>query len=516
MQKIATASEMQAIDRNAIDEFGIPGTILMENAGRGIVFCLEELFPDIEGKKITVISGKGNNGGDGFVIARHLFNRNADVQVFLLGKLDSLKEDARLNADIAFKMGVAIKEFEEKNLSSMDRILRHSDVIVDAIFGTGLTKPARGMFEKVIDKINQQGKFIVAVDIPSGIDSDTGNLMGPHVRADLTLALAMMKRSHLLYPPAEAMGQVRIVDIGIPEKAVEKENIRVQMPEEEDIRAYFPTRNPDTHKGTYGHVLIVAGSTGKSGAAGLTALAALRSGCGLVTLALPESCQKAFELHPLEVMTVPLPETNNGCMEPRAKELILEHCRGKSAVGIGPGISTSPQTEELLLNLLPSIQCPIVLDADGLNCLENHVDIFTQLQTETILTPHPKEMSRLSSKPTSDIQQNRIDFASEFARAKNTCLVLKGARTLIALPDGTVYINPTGNPGMATGGSGDVLTGIITGCIAQGLTVSQAGIAGTYIHGVVGDTVAKETSETSLIAGDLLNSLPENLKRILS
>ncbi|MEE9258432.1 MAG: NAD(P)H-hydrate dehydratase [Nitrospinaceae bacterium] len=515
MQKIATASEMQAIDRRAIEEYGVPGAVLMENAGLGIFTALEETFSRLREKSVVVFSGKGNNGGDGFVVARHLFNLGAQVQALLLGKRSGLKDDALLNAEAADKLGIPISEVDESNLDSAADILCGSDIVIDAIFGTGLTKPASGLYERAIKKINQLGKYVVAVDIPSGIDSDTGQLMGPHVTADLTLTLGMMKRSHVLYPAAEAMGQVRLVDIGLPSAAVEAQPIGVRVPEEEDIQALFKTRAPDSHKGTYGHVLVIAGSRGKGGAAGLAALAALRAGCGLVTLALPESCQKALEFYPLEVMTVPVPETESGCMDIKALDLLLEHSRDKSTVAIGPGISTSPETVELLGKLLPAMECPLVIDADGLNCMEHRQQLLGKLPVDTVLTPHPKEMSRISGLDTAEIQKDRIGTASAFAREHSVCLVLKGAASVIADKDGTVCINPTGNAGMATGGSGDVLTGIIAGCIAQGMKPAQAAVAGTYLHGLAGDIYAGEQSETSLIAGDLLRTLPESLRRIL-
>jgi NAD(P)H-hydrate epimerase len=367
--------------------------------------------------------------------------------------------------------------------------------------------------EKVIDKINQFEKFVVSVDINSGVDSESGQLMGPHVKSDLTLALACWKQSHLLHPSAGVMKEIRLIDIGIPEKARVKQNIRVHQCEEKDIKSYFQKRNPNSHKGDYGHVLVLAGSRGKEGAAGLTALAVLRSGAGLCTLALPTSCQKA--VHPMEVMTAPLPETANGTLSLQAKEPILDLLKDKSALAIGPGITTDPETVALIGEILPLIQCPLVLDADALNAISSHKDWLEKLKPETVLTPHPKEMSRLTGVSTQEIQRNRVATAAQFATEHSLTLVLKGSPTLIALADGSVTINPTGNAGMATGGSGDVLTGIIAGLMAQGLAPCSASIAGSYIHGQAGDHFAETESQTTLIAGDLLRCLPESLKRIL-
>jgi len=511
LRPVVTAEQMQAIDRHAIDELGIPGITLMENAGVGIVQDLQKHFSDLSQKKVFIFCGKGNNGGDGFVIARHLFNLGTDVRILLAGKLSVLKGGASINALSAQNIGVQVNELDSDNLNQHDHKLRHCDIIIDAIFGTGLNKPASGFAEKVIEKINQFKKFVVSVDINSGVDSDSGQLMGPHVKSDLTLALACWKQSHLLHPSAGVMKEIRLIDIGIPEKAVKKQNIRVHQSEVEDLKSYFHKRDPNSHKGDYGHVLVLAGSRGKEGAAGLTALAVLRSGAGLCTLAFPDSCQNAA--YPMEVMSVPLPETAQGTLSLKAKEPILDLLKDKSALAIGPGLSTDPETVALIGELLPLIQCPLVIDADALNAISAHRDWLSKLKPETVLTPHPKEMSRLTGLATQEIQRNRIDTASQFAADHSLTLVLKGSPSLIAMADGTVVINSTGNAGMATGGSGDVLTGIIAGLMAQGMP--QASIAGTYIHGEAGDYFSKNESETTLIAGDLLRSLPETLKRIL-
>jgi ADP-dependent NAD(P)H-hydrate dehydratase / NAD(P)H-hydrate epimerase len=518
LRSVVTAKQMQAIDQKAIDSFGIPGITLMENAGVGVVRELQERFADLSRKKIFIFCGKGNNGGDGFVIARHLFNLGSEVRVLLVGKLSGLKGGAEINANSVRSIGVQVDEVDSYNLNLHDHKLRHCDIIIDAVFGTGLNKPVTGFVEKVIGKINQSesnGKFVVSVDINSGVDSDSGELMGPHVKSDLTIALAHWKQSHFLHPAAGVMGELRLIDIGIPLKACEDQKIQVHQPEDKDIKSYFHKRDPNSHKGNYGHVLVLAGSRGKGGAAGLTALAVLRAGAGLCTLALPDSCQKTFEVHPMEVMTVPLPETARGTLSVKAKEYILDLLEGKSVVAIGPGISTDAETVALIGELLPLIKSPLVLDADALNVISQHKSWLKYLPPETVLTPHPKEMSRLTGVSTKEIQKNRIATTSKFSNEHSLNLVLKGFPSLVGLDDGSVFINPTGNAGMATGGSGDVLTGIIAGLLAQGLSASQASIAGTYIHGQSGDHFAESQSQTTLIAGDLLRCLPETLKRIL-
>lgn len=513
MQKVVTASEMQAIDRCAIKKFGIPGIVLMENAGRSMAMILRGTFPDLTQKKVLIFSGKGNNGGDGFVIARHLFNMGVSVEVCLTGKRSLLKADAKTNADIAYHLGIPI--YENKKIQTIRQHLNECHIIVDALFGTGLTKAVSGNLAKIIDEINAAGKYVISVDIPSGIDSDSGQLIGTHVKAQLTVALALLKRSHLLYPAADAMGEVRLADICIPRQAVSQQSISVNRVEEIDVRVMFKKRPADSHKGNYGHVLVIAGSKGKCGAAGLSAIAALRAGAGLVTLATPESCHRTLASNPFEAMTIPLPETKNGGIDISALDLLLKECHGKTAIAIGPGISTDPQTIELLRELLPALECPIVIDADGLNCLGQCKGLLSQLKSKTVLTPHPKEMSRISKLTVQEILNNRIDIASKFATKNSVSLVLKGVNSIMAFPDNSVFINSTGNPGMASGGSGDVLTGIIAGLLAQGFDIKSATIAGTYIHGLTGDIYAQENSETTLIAGDLLRTLPASLKRFL-
>lgn len=507
---------MQAIDRSAIEEFKIPGLVLMENAGLAAASLIHENIPDLLEKKVVIVCGKGNNGGDGFVIARHLCIDGVQVDIILLGKRQQLKSDARINADIAFKMGIPIHEITEKNLSAQNHLFRHCHIIVDALFGTGLSKPAGGLYEKIIKKINASRKYVVAVDIPSGVDSDSGHLIGPHIKANVTAALALLKRSHLLFPAAESMGEIQMLDISIPHEAIEKQDIPVGWLELEDIQTLLPKRPTNTHKGDYGHTLVVAGSKGKGGAAGLTGLAALRAGAGLVTLAVPESCHQALEFNPLETMTVALPETKSGCISTKAIDTIMENLKGKSALAIGPGLSTDKETIQLLETLLPQVECPLVIDADGINALGKSGKLLDQIQTETVLTPHPKEMSRLSGWKVQDILNQRIERAGEFAHEYELTLLLKGARTLVAFADGTVLINPTGNPGMATAGSGDVLTGLIAGLVSQGLSAPSATAAGAFIHGMAGDLYAEANHEDPLIASDLLDKIPEAMKRVLT
>jgi ADP-dependent NAD(P)H-hydrate dehydratase / NAD(P)H-hydrate epimerase len=516
MKTVATSKEMQRIDALATSSYDIKGLSLMENAGLGIVKALKKKFDKLSEKRVLIFCGKGNNGGDGLVVARLLFKMNIHVTVLLLEKIDHLKNDPAINLKLAFKLGINILELDKTNLYLLDANLKKCDIIIDALFGTGLTKAVSGIYKTTIEKINHSKKFITAIDLPSGIDSDSGTLMGVCIKADLTLALALFKYSHFLFPAAEVMGKIELIDIKLPTELITSQILKVEVTEESDIQNWFPQRAAYSHKGNYGHVLVIAGSTGKGGAAGLTALAALRMGCGLVTLALPESCQKAFEFHPLEVMTIPAPETKVGTLALSAKQLLLDHSRGMSAIAIGPGLSTEPETVQLINELLPQIDCPLIIDADALNTLSQNPDTLTQLKSNAILTPHPKEMSRITGMETSKILTKRIACARNFAQKYSVNVVLKGAATIISQPNGLTTINPTGNPGMATAGSGDVLTGIIASLVAQGFSSSKAAITGAYLHGLSGDIFVEGESQTNLIAGDLLRTLPETMKRILN
>ena len=503
MKKLLTAKQMQQADRSTIREVGIPGVVLMENAGAGVVAAMSGVIRDFDAKKYLVVCGKGNNGGDGFVIARRLHQRAIPVQILLIGPLDDLKGDALTNAKVASRLGIPIEELTPRNLGKTGHLFRHAHVIVDAVFGTGLTRSVTGFPAQVIRKINSAGKFVVAVDIPSGIDSDSGQASGPHVEADLTCALAEYKRSHWLFPAVEAMGRVERIDIGIPTAVTQTIEDPVGLLEMEDIAPCFPRRKKNTHKGTYGHLLVVAGSRGKEGAAGLTALSALRSGTGLVTLAGPASLTRLDQKIPLEIMTEALPETPGGALSEEAAPVVLELLKAKTALALGPGLGTGPSSLKFLETLLPRVTVPMVLDADGLNLIARSKTLLKKLPPETILTPHPKEMSRLAGMSTAEIQKDRINTVQDFCRKTQCVLVLKGAHSLIGLADGRLRVNPTGNAGMATAGAGDVLTGMIGGFLAQGLTPEKAAISGTFLHGLAGDLYRRDHAEATLAAGDL-------------
>jgi NAD(P)H-hydrate epimerase len=514
--KVASADEIRRIDRTAIEEYGIPGAVLMENAGVGVVRIAEECFGPLSGKTVTIVCGKGNNGGDGFVAARHLLNRGIEVRVYLLAHVNDLSGDARANLDIFKKMGGDLFEKESFDGTQLRSALMHSHLILDALLGTGVTSSVREDFAETIGLINQAataGKNVLSVDIPSGIHADTGAVLGSAIRATLTVSLALPKRGHYLFPGASYRGRLRIQDIGIPAALMAQSGIQVELMEESHISALLPSRPQDAHKGHFGHVLVVAGSTGKSGAAALTALACLRAGAGLVTLAAPRSVQPLLASKLTEVMTFPLPETGEGTISLEAEKVLKELAEGKDAVAIGPGLTTRGETLELVRKFLPSVSAPVIVDADAIHALGERFDILRGRKGPTLLTPHPGEMAGLLRKTSKEVQDRRIETVQEFCSRQNCFLVLKGAYTLVGGPDGRVFINPTGNPGMATAGSGDVLTGIIAGFSAQGLDPLSAAKAGVFIHGLAGDLAAHEIGEAGLIAGDIIDRIPRGVKR---
>jgi NAD(P)H-hydrate epimerase len=515
--KVLTSKEMREIDRKTIEEIGIPGPVLMENAGIRITGAILKRFPRITEENVVIVAGKGNNGGDGFVVARHLFNLGARPNVLLLASKQELKGDAALNLGIAEKIGVEIAEVTKIEEWKKHRIgLFHASVIVDAIFGTGLLKPAEGLYATAIEDINKAPGFKVAVDIPSGLSSDTHLLIGPAVKADLTVALAVPKIGHVLPPAEEYVGELVISDISIPPFLFEDESLKLEVMEKKDLLPYVQKRKRDSHKGTYGHLFVLAGSLGKTGAAVMAAKAALRMGAGLVTVGTPQSCLPVIARSMMELMTEALPETPQKTISEAALPTVLDLLKGKDAVLIGPGISAHPSTAKLVVSLMSKIKVPVVIDADGLNILAENPDALKSFSCPAVLTPHPGEFARLIRRSNKDVLDNRLALAAEFADKYKVFLVLKGYRTLVATPRGKIFINPTGNPGMATGGSGDVLSGMIASLIIQEKNILGATAAAVYLHGLSGDIGAKKIGERPLIAGDLIKYLPQALKEMES
>ncbi len=507
--KVLNSSQMKRIDKKAIEDLGIIGPLLMENAGAEISREMIKRIPLLEEKSVTIVCGKGNNGGDGFVVARHLFNKGCSPKIILLAKKRELKGDAELNCRIADKMGISITEVvSQEEWEKVRKAVMCSDVIVDAIFGTGLERPAEGRYVEAINDINKSDAFIVAVDIPSGISSDKFQIIGPSIKADLTVTMAAPKISHV-FPPAENyMGEVVIADISAPPFLFEDESLNMEMIEKERIVSYFKKRDNNTHKGTYGHIFILAGSLGKTGAAVMAGKAALEMGAGLVTVGTPKSCLPIVARSMMELMTEPLEETPESTLSEKALDKIKKLLKGKDAVLIGPGISTNKQTRNLIRSLLPLIKVPALLDADALNCVASDPEVLKSLSFPVVITPHPGEFARLVKTSAKEVVEKKLELAPEFAKKYGVYVVLKGYRTIIATPDKKIFINPTGNPGMATGGSGDVLSGMMASLIMQGGDFLNAVLASVYVHGLSGDMAVKKIGEKSIIAGDLIDFLP--------
>jgi hydroxyethylthiazole kinase-like uncharacterized protein yjeF len=515
--KILTSRQMKEIDRKAIEEIGILGPILMENAGLQVVKNILSRFPQISKGKIVIVAGKGNNGGDGFVVARHLSNQGAGPLVLLLASKQEVKGDAAVNLRIAERSGIDIKEVcSLQDLKRQKNNILDSSLVVDAIFGTGLASPAQGLYAAAIKEINKAKAYKISVDIPSGLSSDSFQIIGPCVKADLTVTLAAPKIAHIFPPAEEYIGELVVADIGVPPFLFEDKSLKLDLVERETILPYFARRRKNTHKGTYGHLFILSGSFGKTGAAIMAGKAALKMGAGLVTLGVPESCLPIVARSMIELMTEPLPETSARTLSAEALDRVTNLLQGKNALLIGPGISTHPSTAELILSLLPKLGLPTVIDADALNILAMKPEAIKSLAKPVVLTPHPGEFARLLKLSIRDVLQRRLELAPRFAQENSAYLVLKGYRTLVATPEGDVFVNPSGNPGMATAGSGDVLSGMIASMLIQEKKPLEAILAAVYVHGLSGDIGAEKLGEKALTAGDIIRYLPPAVKLLQS
>jgi hydroxyethylthiazole kinase-like uncharacterized protein yjeF len=515
MMLIVTAAQMQTLDHRTIEEAGIPGTTLMERAGAGVVTCLQQQMGALRGKTVTIFCGKGNNGGDGFVVARLLHKQRVKVRVLTLAPVSDLSRDAAMMyRQLTRTAGKAVVTSFSPT-SQTRTMLDNSDVIIDALLGTGLAAPVTGRYADAIDCINQARRLTVAVDLPSGIHADTGTVLGRAVKADLTVTFGLPKLGLFQNQGVDHAGRLEIVDIGIPPAYVDAIEGRINLITAPFVRTVLPPRRLSSHKGTFGHAGIIAGSVGKTGAAAMAAQAALRMGAGLVTVAVPASINDVLEAKLLEVMTIPMPDTKARTLSRAALDRLKDFIAARTSVAIGPGLSTHPETVELVQALVRQLDRPSVLDADALNALAGRASLLTECKIPPILTPHPGEMARLITESSAQtVNGDRIGTAARFARERSCYVVLKGARTVIARPDGKVAICPTGNPGMATAGTGDVLTGMIAGLLAQGLASWEAACAATYVHGLAGDLAAEIIGQTSLMAGDVIDHIPYALTNI--
>ncbi len=505
--RILNAAQMREADRRTIDDIGIPPLVLMENAGRQAVAAMEAIFSDLSERQVAVLCGRGNNGGDGFVVARTLLQRDVDVSVFLMGRVADVRGDARINLEILGRLGLTVVEIADSQAWEL-HFSEVSDctLIVDAIFGTGLNAPVSGLLESVIADVNASGIPVVAIDLPSGLSADSAEPIGPSIEAALTVTLAAPKLPLVLPPGEMRAGDIVIADIGIPSEVLDAvDGPRVDLLTRASMRELVTPRTSDSHKGDYGRVLIVAGSRGKTGAAHLAAIGALRSGAGLVTIATPAACQSVISAMAPEYMTERLGETDDG-LDPDGVDHVLDIAR--DVIALGPGLGQALGTREFIRQLVDRATMPLVIDADGLNAFADDPDRLAGREgRDVIITPHPGEMARLVGMSTDEVQSSRLEIARNFAVAHHVFVVLKGHRTLIATPDEKIFINPTGNPGMATGGTGDVLTGMIAAWLAQLLDAEAACKLAVYLHGLAGDLAEADEGEVAMTSADVAGHL---------
>jgi NAD(P)H-hydrate epimerase len=514
--RILNAAQMREADRVTIEDIGISSLVLMENAGRQVVEAMEAAYEEQLSGRVAVLSGRGNNGGDGFVVARTLAQRGVDVSVFVLGDLAAIRGDARVNLDILGRLGLTVVEINDEQTWELhfSEIARCA-LIVDAMFGTGLRDPLAGMFETVVADVNAAGIPVVSIDLPSGLMADSPHVAGACMDASMTVTLAAPKLP-LVLPPGEAQaGDVVIADIGIPVDVIDGlEGAHLELLTQEDVRGLVEPRAADAYKGDFGRVLLIAGSRGKTGAAQLAAMSALRSGAGLVTVATPRSSQAVVACGGSEYMTEAVDEGAEGQIGASAIDRVLD--LRADVIGCGPGLGRGPGVAAFMRALLDRAEVPLVLDADALTVLADDPGRLTgRDERDVIITPHPGEMARLIGTTAEEVQANRLDVATDFATTHRVYVVLKGHRTIIATPEGHAFINPTGNPGMATGGTGDVLTGMVAAWLGQLLDAEAACRLAVFLHGGAGDLAQAIHGETALVASDLITQLGPALSELM-
>jgi NAD(P)H-hydrate epimerase len=506
--RVLNTDQMREADRRTIEDIGIPSVVLMENAGRQAVAAMEAAFEDLATSRVGVICGRGNNGGDGFVVARTLIQRGIETMVFLLGSVAEIRGDARTNLEILGRIGLTVVEItdaQEWELHSTE--ISECDVIVDAILGTGFRGRLSGLLETVVADVNSLSAPVVSIDLPTGVSADTQVLEGEAIDASMTVTLAAPKIP-LVFPPADShAGDLVIADIGIPHPVIDEvEGQYLELLTREQMRELVPVRAPESHKGDFGRVLVIAGSRGRTGAAHLAAMGALKSGAGLVTVATPHSCLPIVAAMAPEYMTEPLEETTSGTIDFGAVDRVLD--MQTDVIALGPGLGQAPGTAAFVQALVERAGVPLVLDADALNAFVGDPErLVGRDGVDVIITPHPGEMARLLGVSVEEVQRDRLGTARDFAAAHRVHVVLKGNRTVIAAPDGRTFVNLTGNAGMATGGTGDLLTGMIAAWFAQLLDAEAASKLAVYLHGTAGDLAEADEGEVALTAGDLMTRL---------
>lgn len=514
---VTTAAEMRRMDALAIDTAGIPGAVLMERAGSGAAAVLLDRFPHVRKHGVVVVAGKGNNGGDGLVVARALKKKRVRVEVILAAAARDVRGDAKVKLHAWRRAGGKVQTVTADALGPLARALDRAGCVVDALFGTGLAGEIAGLPAEVIAMVNASGLPTVALDIPSGLDSDRGVPLGIAIAAELTIAFAAPKIGTVVMPGARYAGDIAVVDIGIPDAVVAAVAPRTEAVTIDDAARLLRPRDPEAHKGTHGHLAVIAGGLGKTGAAILAARAATRAGAGLVTIGCPSSVLPIVAAGIVEAMTWPLPDDGAGGLsygDGAAAERLLAD---KRAAAVGPGIGTGSDCEALVRALATARPLPLLLDADALTCLARigAGQAPAPGAAPLVLTPHPGEMSRLLGKDVATIQRDRLAAAREAAAVYDAVVVLKGARTVVAAPDGRAWINLSGNAGLAAGGTGDVLCGLVGSLLAQGYPAEEAAILGVFLHGYAADRIADRQGSIGLVASDLPEELPSAMRDLL-
>lgn len=511
--RLVTAEEMRQADRMAIEEYGVPGMVLMENAGQAVVQEAEKMLGGLDGKKAAIFCGGGNNGGDGLVVARHLYNRGCDVRLYFLDDPEVFRGDALANYQILNNMGVTSFQLTEGSRLNVARMaLWSSDLAIDAIYGTGLRDEVRDVTLSVIQMMNESKTPVIACDIPSGLSSVTGLPLGGAVKADVTVTFGFCKIGLVLPAARPYVGRLVVADISLPRQVENSLTARRELIDGDFVQRWLTARAPDSYKGDFGHVGVVAGSPSMPGAAILAARGALKAGAGRVTAALPSACRVPFTAQLPESMLLNTTENDLGCMDNQAMETIIGF--PANAWVIGPGMGREQQTLEFIRELIPRLTVPAVLDADALFAVCGYLRLLKKAQAPLVITPHPGEMAKLLGVNVQDVQSNRVTVAEGFARQTNVVVVLKGAGTVVATPEGRVFINSSGNPGLATGGTGDVLAGMIATLLAQGVVPAVAAACAVWLHGAAADITATEKGIAGLLAGDIADAVPAALKSI--
>ena len=504
---LLSTAEMRECDRRTITQFGTPGPVLMERAGWGIYAEIRRRFDRVNRRRTWIVCGRGNNGGDGLVLARLLHDGGYNPRVMLTGPPEEISGDAGLQISPLVERGIPLEPIAPEGLTDLARLER-GDLLIDAIFGTGFKGKLSGEMADAVSAINLSPATVIAIDIPSGLSADHGRVDGPAVRADLTIAIASPKRSFVFYPAREHVGEWCVVDIGIPAEAMAAVMPVVRLASPDDVSARFPSFPRSAHKGTRGKIVIAGGSPGLTGAPCLAALAAARSGAGLVRVAVARSLNPIIEAKLTEPMTFPLAETKAGTLSPRSAAFILSLASEWGCLVLGPGMGRHPETDRLVRRLYDSWSGPLVVDADGLNALARlGIPPPSSGRPIRVLTPHPGEMARISGLAIGEILADPVVAARGFAMEQGVVLVLKGAPTTIASPDGQVIVSSTGNPGLATGGSGDVLSGMIGTFLAQGISPPWAAACAAYLHGLAADIASRKRTERAMTPGDVIESL---------